>query len=151
MFLWYHVKVTVSAGSCLDEAKQTYGDISSHKRLHRCTWLWGCAPAGKMWGCTQTAEGTGSHMLRCRWNWCKPVESTQKQSAEGWQQPDFQWSKLYRGKAKGGDFLTQVAARQEYCSSISFLRLMAWSCSRPLVSSNSKWEKNWSHWSTAMM
>lgn len=62
---------------------QTYGDISWHRRLRRCTLLWGCVLTGKMWGCTQTAEGTGSHTLRCHWNWCKPAESTRVQLADG--------------------------------------------------------------------
>lgn len=52
----------------------TYVDISWHKMRRRCTWLWGCAPAEKTWGCTQTAEGTGSRTPRCRWNWCTPAE-----------------------------------------------------------------------------
>lgn len=54
--------------------KGTYGDISWHKTRRTCTWLWGCAPAEKMWGCTQTAEGTGSRRPRCHWNWCTPAK-----------------------------------------------------------------------------
>lgn len=54
--------------------EETYADISWRRTLHRCTWLWGCAPAERMWGCTQTAEGTGSRRHRCRWNWCTPAE-----------------------------------------------------------------------------
>lgn len=54
--------------------ERTYVDISWHKTRRRCIWLWGCDPAEKTWGCTQTAEGTGSRTPRCRWNWCRPAE-----------------------------------------------------------------------------
>lgn len=61
----------------------TYVDISWHKRLRRYTWLWGCALTEKTWGCRQTVEGTGSHMLRCHWNLYKPAETTKPQLGEG--------------------------------------------------------------------
>lgn len=68
--------------------KGTYGDISWHKMRRMCTWLWGCAPAEKMWGCTQTAGGTGSRRPRCHWNWCTPAKkkSTRPRSAEDGEQ-----------------------------------------------------------------
>jgi hypothetical protein len=53
-----------------------YEGTSWRRRLRRCTWLWGCFPAGRWWGCIHGAGGTGSHTPRCRWSWCKPVDET---------------------------------------------------------------------------
>lgn len=109
--------------------EQTYVDISWHKRLRRCTWLWGCAPTGKTLGCRRTAGGTGSHTLRCRWNLCTPEGSTQPRLAEG------------RGHQLGLA-LSITAAFHLYIRSRHVMFR---------VSFKTKREKNWSHWSTDMM
>lgn len=108
----------------------TYVDISWHKMRRRCTWLWGCAPAGKRWGCTQTAEGTGSRTPRCRWNWCTPAEKAHD--------PGQEWTASRPPHARGGVIFSQHPPPG------SFIPVTFWMAQLSLSSLNTKWERNWS-------
>lgn len=109
--------------------KGTYVGISWRKTLRTCTWLWSCAPAEKTLGCTQTAEGTGSHTPRCRWNWCTPADKAHD--------PGQPWTASKPPEAGGGVIFLQCSLGG------SLISVTFWTVQLSLISLNDKWEKNW--------